>query len=158
MEGLPPLFLFLPTRFRCRKLLLNDIELLSNISKRCCSQHTHCAAWIGRIRNALCVIRLSYASQVTSVIEQTDLPSNPLDMLIDMLGGPEKVAEMTGRKGRMVRSDNRIRWEPRNASGADGTSLEAINVAEAGFFMSGRKLVAIISDAASAGISLHADR
>lgn len=97
--------------------------------------------------------------QVTQVIEQTDLPSNPLDVLIDHLGGPEKVAEMTGRKGRMVRSDdNRIRWEPRNASGADGTSLEAINVAEARFFMNGQKSVAIISDAASAGISLHADR
>lgn len=95
-----------------------------------------------------------------AIIEQTDLPSNPLDVLIDELGGPDKVAEMTGRRGRMVRNENdgRIRWEPRNASGADGSSLEAINVAEAKFFMDGRKSVAIISDAASAGISLHADR
>ena len=52
-----------------------------------------------------------------------------------------------------------MRWEARNASGvAVGTMLDLINVQERQLFLDGTKLVAVISEAASAGISLHSDR
>lgn len=37
--------------------------------------------------------------QVEKAVQGMELPSNPLDMLIDQLGGPEAVAEMTGASG-----------------------------------------------------------
>ena len=39
-----------------------------------------------------------------------------------------------------------------------GATLELINVHERQLFLGGDKLIAVISEAASAGISLHADR
>ena len=66
-----------------------------------------------------------------------------------------------GRKGRLVRQrgSERVRWEARNASGvAAGALMDMINVHERELFLAGTKLVAIISEAASAGISLHSDR
>lgn len=83
------------------------------------------------------------------------LPINALDELIHRLGGPESVAEMTGRKRRYVAVGGSWRYLPR--AKAEG-SIEAINVWERRMFQSGRKLVAIISEASSTGISLHADR
>ena len=51
--------------------------------------------------------------QVKEVINSLALPNNPLDTLIDLLGGPDNVAEMTGRKGRLVRNRNGtgVRWD-----------------------------------------------
>ncbi len=34
-----------------------------------------------------------FGMQVKVVISQMDLPNNPLDMLIDMLGGPSQVSQ-----------------------------------------------------------------
>ena len=54
------------------------------------------------------------------------LPPNTLDQLIDELGGPENVAEMTGRKGRVVQNDDgNVCYESR--SEAD-IPLEILNI------------------------------
>ncbi|CAH8519864.1 unnamed protein product [Schistosoma intercalatum] len=84
------------------------------------------------------------------------LPPSSLDELIDKLGGPSRVAEMTGRKGRMVMGDDgRVSYESRRES---DVNLELLNLTEKQRFMNGEKLIAIISEAASSGISLQADR
>ncbi|XP_058836760.1 protein strawberry notch isoform X2 [Topomyia yanbarensis] len=84
------------------------------------------------------------------------LPANTLDQLIDELGGPENVAEMTGRKGRVVQSDDgTIQYESRSEQ---DIPLETLNITEKKRFMDGEKDVAIISEAASSGISLQSDR
>uniref|UniRef100_A0AAY4CFC8 Protein strawberry notch homolog 1 n=1 Tax=Denticeps clupeoides TaxID=299321 RepID=A0AAY4CFC8_9TELE len=85
-----------------------------------------------------------------------DLPPNTLDELIDELGGPESVAEMTGRKGRVVSNDDgSISYESRSEL---DVPVEILNLTEKQRFMDGEKNIAIISEAASSGISLQADR
>ncbi|CAM9537641.1 unnamed protein product, partial [Ectocarpus sp. 12 AP-2014] len=85
------------------------------------------------------------------------LPHPPLDQLVDKLGGPNAVAEMTGRQDRMVKADDgKVYLEKRDANNTAG--IDEQNNFERAEFNEGRKLVAIISDAASAGVSLHANR
>ncbi|KAH8325043.1 hypothetical protein KR074_003793, partial [Drosophila pseudoananassae] len=84
------------------------------------------------------------------------LPPNTLDKLIADLGGTTKVAEMTGRRGRVVRGEyDGYKYEPRCESDA---STELVNYREKQRFMDGSKHVAIISEAASSGISLQSDK
>jgi hypothetical protein len=45
------------------------------------------------------------AAELLQRAQQLDLPKNPLDDLIDRLGGPGAVAEMTGRKARLLRQE-----------------------------------------------------
>ena len=98
--------------------------------------------------------------QLLAKIEElgADLPANSLDELIDELGGPSLVCEMTGRKGRVVMDDKtgEFRYESRCTD--ESVSLELLNCTEKDRFMRGEKHVAIISEAASSGISLQADR
>ncbi|NXH52323.1 SBNO1 protein, partial [Rhabdornis inornatus] len=86
-----------------------------------------------------------------------DLPPNTLDELIDELGGPENVAEVGGcRKGRVVSNDDgSISYESRSEL---DVPVEILNITEKQRFMDGDKNIAIISEAASSGISLQADR
>jgi hypothetical protein len=116
-----------------------------------------------------------YAALVADV-EAAPLPPNPLDALIEAFGGPDAVAEMTGRKLRIVRDVDAARGfggaglppfvvESRVDAGArsriqsladDAGGTGSTNVLEARAFQAGHKLVALLSDAASTGISLHA--
>ncbi|KAJ8666759.1 hypothetical protein QAD02_008421 [Eretmocerus hayati] len=57
-----------------------------------------------------------------------DLPPNTLDQLIDELGGSENVAEMTGRKGRIIQTEEGdIHYESRSES---DIPLEILNLTE----------------------------
>lgn len=87
-----------------------------------------------------------------------ELPANTLDHLIDELGGPSLVSEMTGRKGRVVMDDKTGEFRYESRSTDENVSLELLNCTEKERFMNGDKNVAIISEAASSGISLQADR
>ena len=98
--------------------------------------------------------------------------ANPLDDIIDRLGGVDNVAEMTGRSGRILRDKKGGKYSfVKRFGGASkqksfGLSMpvsredeqDRLNIVEKRKFMDGKKTVAIISDAASTGISLHADK
>lgn len=54
---------------------------------------------------------------------------SPLDEIIDKLGGPSCVAEMTGRRGRIVRLNNESK--PRyQARESDSRSVDSLNIQE----------------------------
>eukprot|EP00977_Amphora_coffeiformis_P006901 scaffold1508_cov178-Amphora_coffeaeformis.AAC.9 len=94
-------------------------------------------------------------------IESLNLPPNPLDDLIDRFG-VDNVAEMTGRTGRMVRKHGSYVFVKRvtmsNSTPASQDDSDRLNLVERRAFQDGKKAFAIISDAASTGISLHAAR
>ena len=58
------------------------------------------------------------------------LPANTLDELIDELGGPSMVAEMTGRKGRVVSDDKTGEFRYESRSTDESVSLEMLNCTE----------------------------
>ena len=66
------------------------------------------------------------AHMLRTLLEKLDkvaprLPGNALDELMDGLGGPSMVAEMTGRKNRLVITDEGVRYE--NRAGAENVPL-----------------------------------
>ncbi|GER33848.1 RING/FYVE/PHD zinc finger superfamily protein [Striga asiatica] len=95
--------------------------------------------------------------KILEIIRSLDLPNNPLDDIIDQLGGPDEVAEITGRRGMLVRASGGkgVTYQARNTK---DVTMEMVNMHEKQLFMDGKKLVAIISEAGSAGVSLQADR
>lgn len=57
--------------------------------------------------------------------------ASPLDDIIDKLGGPSQVAEMTGRQGRIVRTARGLKYEVREI--CPGTGMESLNIKEVVF-------------------------
>ncbi|PAA74115.1 hypothetical protein BOX15_Mlig015939g2 [Macrostomum lignano] len=108
----------------------------------------------GEDRRRAAQLKADLLRAVEALDEQ--LPKNALDELIDRLGGPAVVAEMTGRRGRVVADDaGQVTYESRRET---ELSMELINLTEKQRFMDGDKLIAVISEAASSGISLQADK
>lgn len=82
------------------------------------------------------------------------LPDNPLDQLVNHFGEPG-VAEITGRARRLIRDVRTKKVEYKRRAPA-GVAMSRVNVHSMEQFQGGRCRVAIISDAGSLGISLHA--
>ena len=96
-----------------------------------------------------------------NTVDKLSLPANPLDRLLNELGGPDQVAELTGRKSRQIKQYNamtdkyEVIYEKRKG---ENCPMDQINIEEKNNFQNGTKLVAILSEAASTGISLQADK
>jgi hypothetical protein len=89
-------------------------------------------------------------------LSKFDIPENPLDQIINYFG-VDNVAELTGRTKRLL-TDKKTGKKTYKARTSKGISQKEVNNSEREAFQSGKKRIAIISDAASTGISLHADK
>lgn len=88
-------------------------------------------------------------------LEAITLPENPLEQLLNYFDGKGVgVAELTGRKNRIVRDPKT--GKPIEQKRVDDVAMDRQNKEEMRRFMEGEALVAVISQAASTGISLHA--
>lgn len=88
--------------------------------------------------------------------ERVVLPDNPLDQIVNHFG-ENSVAEITGRKRRIIvdRETGERRYVKR---ARDGVAMDKASQDEMAAFQDSRKKIAIISQSASTGISLHADK
>lgn len=100
-------------------------------------------------------------NKAIDLLGQIKIPMNPLDQLLIGLDKkyPGQVAELTGRKKRLVEKRNQfgaqsLDYVPRKKS----KGSKSVNIGEMREFQAGDKRIAIISDAASTGISLHSDK
>lgn len=142
---IPPLVDFVPEDWSCYSCKEKTEEYLE-------ARHAYVAELLKRYEAAK-----ERKTRILEIIRSLDLPNNPLDDIIDQLDGPDNVAEMTGRRGMLVRASNGkgVVYQQRNTK---EVAMEMVNMHEKQMFMNGNKLVAIISEAGSAGVSLQADR
>ena len=72
---------------------------------------------------------MQWNEDFTSIPLKHMFVSSPLDDLINQLGGPGKVAEMTGRRGRVVKTDKQPQphYEARES---DSSNVDSLNIQE----------------------------
>lgn len=98
---------------------------------------------------------LQLRSELMDKLSILEVPEHPLDQLVNYFG-VENVAEMTGRKKRLIRTaSGTLEYRPRQLPGVPS---KLINLHEKNAFQNGDKRVAIMSEVASTGDSLHAGK
>jgi len=97
---------------------------------------------------------LKLKQELLDGLSSLQLPENPLDQLVNHFG-EKNVAEITGRTRRLIRNTiaGTVEYKKR---APEGVPMHRVNVHSMEQFQSGKCRVAIISDAGSIGISLHA--
>lgn len=98
---------------------------------------------------------LALKQELLDRLATLQLPEHPLDQLINHFGA-ENVAEMTGRKNRLVKlSNGDYAYRPR---GIAGVPQRQTNLHELQSFQGKRKRIAIMSEVAATGDSFHSDK
>jgi hypothetical protein len=97
---------------------------------------------------------LKLKQQLLDGLSALHLPENPLDQLVNHFG-EFHVSEITGRSRRLIR-DKRTGETHYKKRAPEGVPMHRVNVYGMEKFQAGETRIAIISDAGSIGISLHA--
>ncbi|MGH9946424.1 MAG: strawberry notch family protein [Pyrinomonadaceae bacterium] len=98
---------------------------------------------------------LQLRAELLDKLSVLEVPEHPLDQLVNYFG-VENIAEMTGRKKRLIRtSSGTLEYRPRQLPGVPSKLL---NLHEKNAFQNGDKRIAIMSEVASTGDSLHAGK
>ncbi|MBA2378190.1 MAG: strawberry notch family protein [Blastocatellia bacterium] len=98
---------------------------------------------------------LQLRAELMDKLSVLEVPEHPLDQLVNYFS-VENVAEMTGRKKRLIRTaSGTLEYRPRQLAGVPS---KLINLHEKNAFQNGDKRIAIMSEVASTGDSLHAGR
>ncbi len=96
---------------------------------------------------------LQLRAELMDKLSILEVPEHPLDQLVNYFS-VENVAEMTGRKKRLIRTTSgTLEYRPRQLPGVPS---KLINLHEKNAFQNGDKRIAIMSEVASTGDSLHA--
>jgi len=100
-------------------------------------------------------VALELKRELLDRLSVLEIPEHPLDQLVNYFG-TENVAEMTGRKKRLIKTlSGRFEYRARQIPGVPN---RLINLHEKNCFQNKDKRIAIMSEVASTGDSLHASR
>ncbi len=100
-------------------------------------------------------VALELKRELLDRLSVLEVPEHPLDQLVNYFG-TENVAEMTGRKKRLIRTfGGRLEYRARQIPGVPN---RLINLHEKNCFQNKEKRIAIMSEVASTGDSFHASR